>query len=104
MSDLFGNSLIVVTAEACEARWACGKPGEKFRCGFCGHKFVVGDLYRALYTNDMPGYGLNPLVCEKCDDVNSVLRAKWKSKIDRFMAVVKAPENWKMLSFIPNND
>lgn len=51
----------VATKEHCNARWSCGRPGERFRCYFCGHKFVVGDEFRMVFTNDIKGAGGNPL-------------------------------------------
>ena len=48
-------------------RWSCGKPGEFFRCALCGHKFAAGDTVRWQPTNDVPGAGGNPFVCQTCD-------------------------------------
>jgi hypothetical protein len=48
-------------------RWSCGKPGERFRCYLCGHKFQVGDTWRFVYSNSTPGATGNFLVCDKCD-------------------------------------
>lgn len=57
----------VATAEDLKQRWGFGAPGERFRCGLCGAHFAVGDVVRWQYTNDVPGCGGNPLVCQKCD-------------------------------------
>lgn len=57
----------VATEEDCRAPWGGVKNGKRFRCYMCGHKFVVGDTYRWVYTNDTPGAGGNPIVCVKCD-------------------------------------
>jgi hypothetical protein len=68
----------VATESDCKARWLGGKPGEYFRCAFCGHKFVVGDTWHGIFTNDIPGAHGNPLVCDKCYDGNNQnTAAKW---------------------------
>jgi hypothetical protein len=57
----------VATKKELQLRWSGGKPGEHFRCGFCGCKFVEGDYYRWIYSNDTPGAGGNPFACRACD-------------------------------------
>jgi NAD-dependent SIR2 family protein deacetylase len=47
-----------------------------FRCELCGHMFEVGDVARWQYTNDTPGAGGNPFVCEKCDGTKEEIVAK----------------------------
>lgn len=54
-------------------RWGADAPGKRFRCYLCGHKFVLGDLWRPVYANGggsqkapAVGHG-NFLCCEKCD-------------------------------------
>lgn len=74
----------IATDKDCGMRWSCGKPGEHFRCGFCGHKFVPGDRVRWQYTNDIPGAGGNPMVCEKCDGPDVVER--WAKKCAEWAA------------------
>jgi hypothetical protein len=69
----------LATESSCQARWSGGKPGEHFRCGFCGYKFVPGDTVRWQYTNDIPGAGGNPLVCIGCDQPYEQLIKSWKS-------------------------
>lgn len=90
----FSSKLKVATAEICAAPWSGGKNGAYFRCHFCGHKFIVGDHYRILFTNDMKGAGGNPIVCEKCNDSTENLRAKWKDRNDQWRFAMNAPENW----------
>lgn len=68
----------VATAEDCARDWNCGKNGKHFRCGLCGHRFVVGDRVRWQYTNDIPGAGGNPFVCQSCDGPDMIER--WKAK------------------------
>lgn len=102
--NFFREELHAATPEECAARWSCGKPGERFRCCFCGHKFAVGDLFRIVYTNDMPNAGGNPLVCKDCDAATSVLRERWRDKIAAFTAIVNAPENWALLRRVPKWD
>ena len=65
-----------VTEKDLTIRWSCGKPGERFRCYICGHKFIVGDVVRWQYTNDTPGAAGNPLVCAACDGPDVI--EKWK--------------------------
>lgn len=81
---LFGPTLKIATKEECSAPWSGGKAGKYFRCGFCGHRFKVGDKWRGLYTNDMRDAGGNPLVCEDCTKVNKndteLLRLAWRVK------------------------
>jgi hypothetical protein len=72
----------VATEAEVNAPWSGNK--KNFRCAFCGHRFKVGDVWRWLFTNDMPSYGGNPLVCESCDDETEALREKWKAKCDEF--------------------
>jgi hypothetical protein len=72
----------IATEQDCKARWSCGKPGERFRCCLCGHKFVVGDVWRFQFTNNIPNAGGNPLVCEKCDGPDVVER--WKKMCEEY--------------------
>lgn len=80
----------VATHEHCHVtRWSCGKPGERFRCGLCGHKFVPGDTVRWQYTNDTPGAGGNPFVCQTCDsgrdaNIAEILKRRAELKADRW--------------------
>lgn len=92
--SMFTEDLQIATPEHCSARWCCAPPGERFRCGFCGYKFKQGDKWRAIYTNDMPTYGGNPLVCEKCNDSNSQLRARWQDKWNAWRRITAEPEFW----------
>jgi len=67
-TDFTNGKPHIATKKDCEARWGGRKPGELFRCAFCGHKFQPGDIYRWQYTNNLGGiYCGNPFVCEKCD-------------------------------------
>lgn len=99
MSNIFSEELKIADEKTCNARWSCGDPGEYFRCGFCGYKFVIGDKYRALYTNDMPSAGGNPLVCEKCNDDTKILRNRWANKCQRWHDI-KNKEFWFFTKFI----
>ena len=75
MSYLFGEAKPATEMEL-NGRWSGGKPGKNFRCAFCGYKFQLGDLWRGVYTNDLPAWG-NPLVCQTCDVGNDALRQRW---------------------------
>lgn len=72
--------LTVATEEHCRAPWLGAKNGKYFRCAFCGHKFVPGDKFRIVYTNDINGASGNPLICGGCDCPNEEARAKWVEK------------------------
>ena len=65
----------VATEADIKMQWSGGKPGQRFRCYLCGHKFAVGDTWRFLYMNGTPGVHCgNALVCEKCDGPDAVER------------------------------
>jgi hypothetical protein len=86
MSFLDGNSR-VATEQEVKLRCLGGKPGEFFRCGFCGHRFVVGDYWRCVFTNDMPDASGNPLICQSCDGKD--VRERWAAKCAEY-----ASESW----------
>ena len=73
------------TKEDCSAPWNGGKGGIYFRCGFCGHKFVVGESVKWLYTNDIVGAGGNPFVCNQCGGnvTTENLRKDWLEHCNR---------------------
>jgi hypothetical protein len=58
----------IVTEHDLNARWGGDAPGKRFRCGLCNYKFQLGDYWRWVYTNDIPGAGGNPFICESCDN------------------------------------
>jgi hypothetical protein len=71
------------TANDLLGRWGGGKPGERFRCYLCGHKFVEGEMWRSVYANGTKDHdgkvGLgNFLVGACCDAPDDVLLAKWR--------------------------
>jgi formate-dependent nitrite reductase cytochrome c552 subunit len=72
----------IVTPEDLSLRWGCAKPGQRFRCTMCGHRFEVGDVWRFVYTNGLKDgrYGGNPIVCEPCDGPDVIER--WKKLCD----------------------
>jgi len=55
----------VATEADCKMRWSGGKPGERFRCYLCGHRFVEGDTWRWVCANQV--HLMNLLVCACCD-------------------------------------
>lgn len=57
----------VATDKDLATKWSGGKPGERFRCYLCGHKFEVGDAWRFVYANGTPGTMGNFMVCKPCD-------------------------------------
>jgi hypothetical protein len=72
------------------ADWNCGKPGEHFRCAWCGYRFQVGDLVRCVYTNsgaeECNGIGGNPFICAKCDGPREQILAELRGRRERFRA------------------
>ena len=75
------------TATDCLGRWSGGKPGERFRCYLCGHKFAEGDLWRAVYCGGQKAkdgkHGLiNFLVGKCCDADDTMLIEKWREAND----------------------
>ena len=74
----------IVTEEICNSRWSGGARGKYFRCNLCGHRFVLGDVVRWIYSNHVKGAGGNPLVCGKCDGPNSEVITKWKKLTEEF--------------------
>jgi len=85
-----------VTADHLESPWACGKPGEYFRCYLCGYRFELGDYFRFVFTNDMRDAGGNPLVCKNCDEGNEAVRAEWKRMNDDVREMKKG-KYWALL-------
>ena len=73
-----------VTKDDCKLPWGGGKNGKYFRCYLCGYKFVYGDVARWQFTNDVPGAGDNPFVCQKCDGTKDEIVAKWKKMAEEF--------------------
>lgn len=79
MSNFTDGLSLIATEKHVNAPWSGDK--KNFRCGFCGYKFVVGDYFRWIFTNDINGAGGNPLVCKACDTGNNVeMREKWCAK------------------------
>lgn len=91
MSFFLDGKPRVATEEDCNAEWSGRSPGVCFRCGLCGYRFKVGNIWRCLYTNGESGtfeyngkryakYSGNPLVCVKCDGPD--VMKLWKYKCD----------------------
>jgi hypothetical protein len=72
------GEMVDVTEAYLNAPWSGNK--KYFRCGFCGHKFKLGDKFRAVFTNHVKGASGNPLVCEDCNDTDECLIGRWKHK------------------------
>jgi hypothetical protein len=90
MSRYFDKTGFTATARDCQGKWNFGKPGEYFRCAFCGHKFIEGDLVHGIYTNDIPDAPGNPLVCASCYTSHENARQTWKEKWQKY----NLPNNW----------
>ena len=67
----------IATEKDCTLNWGGAKPGERFRCYLCGHKFIQGDKWRWVYAGNIKL--MNFLTCEQCD--NNVLD-KWQEAND----------------------
>ena len=79
----FTQDFVIATEKTCKASWSCIPDGEAFFCAFCGHDFIPGDEYRMVYTNDLSGYGGNPLTCGGCwvaNDGYEGSRKAWQEK------------------------
>lgn len=75
------RNFVVATERDCQARWCARNPGEMFRCYFCGHHFVVGDEFRAIFTNYQGQAPGNPFTCRVCFERfgrEDGLRQRWK--------------------------
>jgi len=75
----------IATEEDLRLPWSGNK--DNFSCGFCGHKFKVGDTWRFVFTNDskISGTAGNPLCCKECDDTNENLIKKLSDTYQEFM-------------------
>lgn len=75
---------VIATEQHLKTPW--GGNARNFRCGFCGYSFRVGDRFRWVYTNDIPGCGGNPFICKKCDTgTNDDARQKWQGLCLEFL-------------------
>ena len=81
MADWTDQKRRVATIEDCETRWGNHKPGERFRCYLCGHKFKPGDGWRWVYSgtggHDTTGKRwavTNLKTCDACDGPDVVDR------------------------------
>lgn len=86
----------IATKEHLTANWGGGKPGDRFRCCICGYKFILGDYWRWVYTNDIAGAGGNPLICQNCDGPD--VRERWIEMYRVFREEI-TPKYWH---FIPD--
>jgi len=62
----------IVSEEELEAPWGGDKPGERFRCWLCGHKFELGEYWRWVFGGNHEPPLANFMVCMKCDDENVI--------------------------------
>ena len=72
---LFDGERHVADKEIINLPWSGNK--KNFRCYFCGYKFSIGDGFRMIYTNDIPGSQGNPLVCDDCFTDKEDTRKRW---------------------------
>jgi hypothetical protein len=85
----------IATEEDVKLAWGCGENGSRFRCTLCGHKFKVGDKYRWIYAMGRPI--TNPMVCELCDDKNTVVLDNWQSIVNEFKALTTVGKFWSLM-------
>lgn len=97
MSNWLKGEWTAATDKAVKASWSGGKNGVYFRCYFCGHRFAVGDEYRAIFTNmqslrDRGIPGGNPLTCRSCNPSGELeeMYEKWR----QMHAVLDEPRFW----------
>lgn len=95
----------VATDRDANTRWSGSKAN--FRCWFCGHRIKTGETWQFLYTNDLPGAGGNPLVCDHCIaeaveqaqflclSRNEVLRERWQQKCAQWAEIMNDPKWWE---------
>ena len=88
----------IVTEKELNLSWSGRK--DNFRCGLCGDKFKVGEGFRMVFTNNLAGYGGNPLVCDKCDGADVIER--WKKLWDEFNTIIKNKKYWRMVRNFEN--
>lgn len=55
----------IATEKECNNWGGNTESAKRFRCYLCGHKFIVGDKWRWIYSASKGLY--NFIVCEKCD-------------------------------------
>ena len=82
----------IATAEHLATKW--NGRANQFRCALCGHKFQIGDTVRWQFTNDTPGAGGNPFVCQFCDggrdaNIAEILRRRAELKADKWWWFLK---------------
>lgn len=94
----------VATDKDVNLPWSGNKAN--FRCPFCGHRIKEGETWQFLYTNDLPGCGGNPLVCDHCiasakeeaartgTTRNAVLRERWQRKCAQWHEIMDDPQWW----------
>lgn len=82
----------IANAEHVATKWNA-RSGQ-FRCGLCGVRFKEGDTVRWQFTNDTPGAGGNPFVCQTCDggrdaNIAEILRRRAELKDDKWWWFMK---------------
>lgn len=88
MANFTNGERKIATERDLKAPWRGERNGKYFRCGLCGHKFIEGDGWRWLYTNDMSiGSGGNPLICDSCYTDKDDTRFKWQLKCEEFKKI-----------------
>ena len=88
----------IVTEDHMKTKWGGREASIKFRCGLCGDRFKVGDKVRWQYTNDIPGAGGNPFICEHCDTGPDDVRRRWKERYQEYRRFLNDERFWKMRS------
>lgn len=106
MADWSNGNPLIATDEHVKLRW--NGSTKNFRCGFCGHKIAVGELWCFVFTNDIPDAGGNPMACCDCikaaefcavdaeETMQQQLRRKWKRQCEEWKSFITSPKWWKL--------
>lgn len=85
-----GERMLATEHDCNEAKWS-GRTAGNFWCQTCGHKFVVGDGYRWIYSNGNSPSAGNFMVCDNCDIGNNKM-IELRQEAMKLLSVV--PDEW----------
>jgi hypothetical protein len=105
MSEWTIGKPLIATEEHVSLPWSGSS--DNFRCGFCGHRIIVGERWCFVFTNDLVGAGGNPLACGTCIDhattiaefageaLREILRDKWVHQCEEWRTFMQSEKWWK---------